>query len=143
MRLSISSLVLLAIALNTDAAPPTPLDQHHPIIGTWIYTMADGSCSETYHMHQNGTSFVTSGEEVSESNFEISDTPSENGFYKWVDVIAKDNGKNDCTGSIMQIGHESTSYIFFHPSGELMVVCQDESLNACFGPLKKVPESGT
>jgi hypothetical protein len=138
---ALATLTVLSAAAH--AAPPSPLPPDHPIVGTWRFTVPDSKCVETYNIWPNGTTLVTSNEEVAESNYEISLKPSAKGFYKWVDVTTKDNGKKDCAGQITQAGQTVTNYILLHPGGDIIVVCQDESLNACFGPLVRVPGQGT
>nr|WP_294840093.1 hypothetical protein [uncultured Methylotenera sp.] len=138
MKIYVLFLSLLFVTLNSFAAPPASLPDGHPLVGTWTFALPNSDCSETYNLHGDGTGFVTSGEEVGESIFEISENPSEKGFYKWVDIISKDNGKRDCMGGVMEIGHEAVSYVLLHPTREMILVCQDESLKACFGPLKRV-----
>jgi hypothetical protein len=136
---NILCLLLSLIAVSAaQAVPPVPLEPGHPVVGTWKFTLPSGTCSEMYYIHQDGTTLVTSGEEVVETIYEISSIPSARGFYKWVDKIVKDNGKKDCSGQTMQLGHEATNFIRVHPSGEMLVVCQKESLEACFGPLTRV-----
>jgi len=110
----------------------------HPILGTWSFSLPGASCSETYRFRPDGTTFVTSGQEVSESVYTISPKPSAKGFYKWSDTITKDNGKPDCGGAITTVGGAATNFVRFHPSGEAMIVCREESLDACFGPLQRV-----
>jgi hypothetical protein len=110
----------------------------HPILGTWTFALPDGSCSETYRFRTDGTTFVTSGEEVAESDYVIAPAASKNGFYKWTDTIVKDNGKKDCSGEITTPGRAVTNFVQFDRSGELLIVCRDESTSACFGPLRRV-----
>ncbi|MBI1397226.1 MAG: hypothetical protein GC151_14735 [Betaproteobacteria bacterium] len=112
----------------------------HPILGTWAYTFAlpDGTCTEVYRFRQDGTTLVTSAGEVAETRYEISTQPDENGFYRLVDTIVKDNGQKDCSGLVMQVGHTATRYLQFDPSGEEFVICEQASLDACFGPLLRV-----
>jgi hypothetical protein len=130
---------LLALAWPGFAAAQASAQfANHPIVGTWRFTLPDGSCAETYRFRADGTSLVTSAEEVAESEFEITRQPSGNGFYTWVDTIVKDNGKKDCAGQITDVGRKTTSYIRFDPSGQRFVVCRAESLEACFGPLRRV-----
>ena len=135
--------LLLAVAVGTVAslagaeAPHRP-KTNHPILGTWIFAVPDTDCEETYYVRQDGTTLVTSGREVAESVYEIDDEPSEKGFYKNTDRIVKDNGKPDCVGNITKVGDEVTNYIRFHPSFNLMIICKDESLDACFGPLYRL-----
>jgi len=110
----------------------------HPLIGTWKITVPDGSCYEIYRFRANGTSFVTSAEEVGESEFVISDQPSPNGFYKWVDKIVNDNGKRDCSGEIMQVGDVATRYLRLNPAGTVFVMCEAEDLKTCIGPFVRI-----
>lgn len=135
--------VLLAVAVAivanlVGAEPPRKPKTNHPILGTWIFAVPETDCEETYYVRQDGTTLVTSGQEVAESVYEIADEPSAKGFYRNTDRIVKDNGKPDCTGSITKVGTEVTNYIRFHPSFDMMVVCKDESLEACFGPLYRL-----
>ena len=81
---------------------------------------------------------MTSGEEVAESEFRIAAKPSRNGFYEWVDTIVKDNGKKDCSGQITDVGRKTTNYVRFDPAAQRFVVCRAESLDACFGPLRRI-----
>jgi hypothetical protein len=128
---------LLAASLMagaTQAAPP-----EHPLLGVWELTLPDGGCTETYLFKADGTSLVTSAHEVAETRYEVSADPSAKGFYKLVDTVTRDNGQKDCGGGITAVGSRSTHYLWFHPSGELFVMCRDESLDACFGPLVRLP----
>lgn len=132
--------VLLACApLLPAAAAIAGAADEHPVLGVWQFTLPDGHCSETYHFRADGTLFVTSGEEVAESTFQVSPRPSERGFYKMVDVVTRDNGKKDCGGNVTEPGQKATNYLRLHPSGDMMLMCADESLNACFGPLRRLP----
>jgi hypothetical protein len=110
-----------------------PIAPDHPIVGTWKITLplSDGPCDEIYSIRPDGTALVTSAEEISESVYEISDDPSEKGFYRWVDTITKDNGKKDC------LGHVATNYIVFHSSGDMFLICIEERLESCIGPFAR------
>jgi hypothetical protein len=134
---------LLVIALLALAAPAvaqtTPIVvAAHPIVGTWRFSLPDGSCDETYRFRTDGTSLVTSGDEVAESEYRIAEKPSRAGFYEWVDTIVKDNGKKDCAGQITDIGRKTTNYIRFDGQGQRFIVCRAENLQQCFGPLRRV-----
>jgi len=126
------------LASPSGAEPPHKPKTNHPILGTWVFAVPDTDCEETYYIRQDGTTLVTSGEEVAESVFEIDDEISQKGFYRNVDRIVKDNGKRDCAGNVTKVGTEVTNYIHFHPSGNMMIICRDESLDACFGPLYRL-----
>lgn len=130
----------LALGLYISPASAERIRPDHPLIGTWQVDIPELRCHEVYRIRNNGTTLVTSAEEVSESSFTVSDQPSDKGFYKWVDTITKDNGKPDCGGSVMTVGHTATNYVVFHPSGEQFLLCEDESLATCFGPFIRVHE---
>ena len=127
------SLVLLFPAVH--AAPPAP---SHPVLGIWKLTLPDGSCSEIYRFRGDGTTLVTSAEEISESEFTIHPEPSARGFYKLEDTVVKDNGKQDCLGAITAIGSKSRHFLLFHPSGAMFLMCASESLDACIGPFRRL-----
>lgn len=133
--LSAVVLSLAMLAAPLQAAPPSP---GHPILGIWQLTLPDGSCSEIYRFRGDGTSMVTSADEIAESEFSIPAQPSAKGFYRMDDKVTKDNGKQDCTGSVTKIGSKVTHFVQFHPSGLLFVMCVAESLDACIGPFRRM-----
>lgn len=116
------------------SAMGTPPAENHPILGSWVFHVPDSECVEVYFYRSNGTTLTTSAEEVSESEYTISDEPGPGGFYKYVDTVVKDNGKKDCSGSITKAGEKTTYFIRFFQENEVFVMCKDESLDACFGP---------
>jgi len=128
---------LLCAPACAVAAPPAPAASH-PILGIWKLTLPTLGCSETYRFRGDGTTLVTSAEEVSESEYRIPDKPSAKGFYKLEDRIVKDNGKKDCSGAIMKVGTQAINFVRFHPSGGLFLMCTDESMEACIGPFERV-----
>ncbi|MES2018118.1 MAG: hypothetical protein V4484_16645 [Pseudomonadota bacterium] len=130
--------LMLSLALLAPPAMAAPPPSSHPILGIWRLTLPDNSCSETYRFRGDGTSLVTSNEEVSESEFIIPATPSAKGFYRLDDKVVKDNGKLDCSGAITKIGSKVTHFVYFHPSGLLFVMCSAESLDACIGPFRRM-----
>ncbi|HWJ93922.1 MAG TPA: hypothetical protein VNT33_04315 [Telluria sp.] len=139
MRTLTKLLMFMAVSCGAVAAGPAPGPvASHPILGIWKLNLPDIGCSETYHFRGDGTTLVTSAEEISESEFQIPDKPSAKGYYKLEDRIVKDNGKKDCAGEIMKVGTRATNYIRFHPSGVLFLMCADESMNACIGPFERV-----
>lgn len=137
MFAAVSSAVLalpLLLPAPTHAAPPSD----HPILGIWKLSLPDLSCSETYRFRADGTTLVTSAEEVSESQYRIPDKPSAKGFYRLDDQITRDNGKKDCAGAVMKVGTKATNFIRFHPSGALFLMCADETMETCIGPFQRV-----
>lgn len=126
--------LLISALTGAQAAPPAD----HPILGIWKLSLPDLGCSETYRFRADGTTLVTSAEEVSESEYRIPAKPSAKGFYRLEDRIVKDNGKKDCAGAIMKPGTTATNFIRFHPSGALFLMCADETMNTCIGPFERV-----
>lgn len=127
-------------SINAGAAP---LRADHPVIGTWKIALPGGSCEEIYRVRGDGTSQVTSAEQVGESVYDISDQPSAGGFYKWVDKIVKDNGKKDCSGQIAIVGNSATNFIIFDQTGEKFFMCQEENLKTCIGPFVRMKGNGS
>jgi len=132
----------LAPSLAGAAAPAAAPPASHPLLGIWVLSIPQLGCSETYHFRGDGTTLVKSAGEVSESEFTVADKPSAKGFYKLEDRIVKDNGKQDCSGEVMQIGTRATNYLRFHPSGARFVMCREESMEACIGPFERMPAQG-
>lgn len=130
-----AALLLLSVLSGPSLAAPAA---DHPILGIWRLSLPELGCSETYRFRGDGTTLVTSAEEVSESEFDIPDKPSAKGFYRLDDRITRDNGKKDCSGMIMKVGTRATNFIRFHPSGTLFLMCQDESMESCIGPFERV-----
>jgi len=139
----ITALIAATLCAANIPAIGKPTAPDHPIVGTWRITipLQDGSCDEIYRIRADGTTFVTSADEISESEFEISDAPSQKGFYKLVDTITKDNGKKDCLGEIMQVGQAATNYVLFHESGDMFLMCREERLATCIGPFIRQKDS--
>jgi hypothetical protein len=140
---SATTLVAASIFLATTPSLGNPIAPDHPFVGTWKITLAisGGTCDEIYHIRPDGTLLVTSAEEESESEYEISDGPSEKGVYKWVDKTTKDNGEKDCLGGITPVGDVATNYLVFHPSGNMFILCIEERLDRCVGPFVRQKDS--
>jgi hypothetical protein len=134
MGLVVSAAALLAATVVQAA----PLRHDHPVIGIWQVTLPDGSCSETYRIRADGSTLVFSNEEVAESTFSISDQPDKDGFYTEVDTIVKDNGKLDCLGDVTEVGRAVTSYLLFHPTGDMFLMCVERRTDKCIGPFVRV-----
>lgn len=134
----LTGLILLALAGHAaHAAGPLPR-ANHPLLGIWRLELPQIGCYETYHFRADGTSLVTSADEVSESEYQVMDKPSAQGFYRLEDHIIKDNGKKDCAGEITKPGAKAVNYLRFHPSNSLFLMCADESMKTCIGPFERV-----
>ena len=86
----------------------------------------------------NGVNSTTSGEEVAKSRYEVTPVPSLLGFYKVLEIVTETNGKADCAGDVHEVsGEPVTRFIQLSPKKDQLIVCKEESLKACFGPLKR------
>jgi hypothetical protein len=137
MRLLAVVPALLIGASICPAAPASKIRADHPFLGRWTWDYK--GCTETYDHHADGTTSIVSGEEISRSTYTISDEPEESGFYRQVDTIASSNGKTGCDGRAggTPVGDVSERFIFIRPSGNEMLICRDESVDSCMGPLRR------
>jgi hypothetical protein len=142
-KLSIRAALLAGAAVLALPAAAAPVRGDHPILGIWKFELPDGSCEETYRIRADGTTLITSAQEVAESQFTIDDQPDEEGFYKSQDKIVKDNGKLDCSGNITEVGRSVTSYVLFHGSGNMFLMCRQRDTTACIGPFIRVRGTAT
>jgi hypothetical protein len=133
------SLALQAVLFAAPAAAG-PLRADHPLVGSWTLDLANEteSCQEIYRFRADGTSLVTSAQEVAQSRFDIDDKPSAKGFYKMVDTIEKDNGGEDCGGEVTAPGNATTRYLLFSEDQDQFIMCEDESPQACIGPFERI-----
>jgi hypothetical protein len=136
MKKIVTTLVISAMAVTAVGGPTTK----HPLFGEWTWTRKENNCTEVYYYLPDYTSKVTSGEEIAESRFTISDEPDQKGFYRMTDEVTKDNGRPGCDGAPggTPVGDKSTMFVFIRPSGDEMVICQEASFSACFGPLRRI-----
>lgn len=126
-----------AQAAEPSSHPPAP----HPLTGKWTWTLTEKACRETWHYRANGTRSTSSGEETSQSRYEVPALPSLLGFYRVTQTITESNGKPDCSGDRHEAdGQPVTRFIQLSPRHDRLIVCKEESLKACFGPLKRVAE---
>lgn len=129
--------VVLGLAPLQAAAEPPPAPAH-PIVGSWSWQVFGGPCRESLQYRANGSMRASSGEALTAWTYHISATPGPKGFYKLVETTTETNGKADCSGDVVaddNVAH--TRYIQFSPARDRLIVCRDESLTACFGPLTR------
>lgn len=142
--------VLLCSAAAAQAAGPLPpkpplsaspaAATQHPLAGRWAWTLPGKSCAETlaYSAGTNGTRQGSSGEEVTQSRYDVSAMPSLLGFYRLTETVTQSNAKPDCSGDLHEAtGEPVTRFVQFSPKKDQLIVCKEESLQACFGPLKR------
>ena len=130
-------LVLLAFApaaaLAQDAVDNTPL------VGTWSWTGGENRCTEVFDFRPDGTAYVISGAERTENRYALSSKPGPAGRKRLVMTATKYYAGKDCSGKTEDpTGKPITSYVLFLPGRTQMIVCSDETSEACFGPLFKL-----
>lgn len=138
MKTPITLLIISLFATNAvSGVSDTP---SHRLYGTWAWTYAKNNCTERYHYRADNTTVITSGEEEGESRFTIADRPDAKGFYRMTDTVTKSNGRTGCDGEPggTPVGDSVTIYIIFHPTRDEMLICMEPSLDACFGPLRRI-----
>lgn len=130
----------LAAAQTVTPAANLARPATHPIVGVWSWTLPGKPCEETWQYRVNGTRLGSSGDEVVQGDYEVTPVPGASGFYRLVETVTQANGKRDCPGDLHQAsGERITRFIQFSPKLDQLIVCKAESLQACFGPLKRVP----
>jgi hypothetical protein len=128
-------LAFVSCGVLAQEVQQTPLPPGHPLLGTWRMDMPNG-CFEEYTLRADGTKSSISAEERNEAVFKISERPSPLGFYRWEDKIVKGNGKPDCGGDVMTVGHVAVNFVRMHPGGTKFLLCETETLKSCFAEFR-------
>jgi len=124
---------------STSIAASTAAPAAHPLVGTWSWTLGK-TCTETWQYRADGKRLGTSGEEVTQADYQVPAKPTTTGFYPVTETVTNSNGKRDCSGDLHADGDESViRFIQFSPKQDQLIVCKAASLEACFGPLRRVP----
>lgn len=113
----------------------------HPLVGRWAWVLPGKSCGESLAYRADGTRSASSGQEQTQSRYEISAMPSLLGFYRLSETVTQSNDKPDCAGDLHpSTGEPVTRFVQFSPKHDQFIVCKEEELKACYGPLKRMPE---
>ena len=141
MRILLFLTVLLCSFFSAHAAEPLPSARApHPLTGSWSWTLPGKSCTEQLHYRANGTRQGSSGEETTKSSYEVTALPSLMAFYRLSETVTDSNGKRDCSGDLHNAtGEPVIRFIQFSPKKDQLIICREETLKACFGPLKRLP----
>lgn len=131
MKFVVPTLAFLAVISYGHAAALSPT---HPIIGSWHVHVPGTTCSETYVFKPNGTTWVQSADEISESKFEISAAPDADGYYRLTDTIVTNNRKPDCRGELTTIGDTVTVFVLFNNVSDHFLFCPKHVAHHCVGP---------
>lgn len=112
----------------------------HPLIGTWSWTLFNGTCTETLQYRADGVLLSTSGDAVTEWRYAASNAPDTQSFYKLDEISTRHNAKKDCSGDVVdEAGLDTTRFIQLNPDKDRMIICRSASLQACYGPLQRLP----
>lgn len=135
-------MLYLTLSCSVSLQATAPIDEiplSNPLVGVWTWTRDINKCMETYTYKADGTLHVVSGEEISDSQYELSMLPTAAGFYVLTDKIIKDFGGRDCADDeTNSTGDQATNYIYLNPEGNMYYSCKDEGPEKCFGPLIRV-----
>jgi hypothetical protein len=153
LKIILAALLCSAAAAQAAGPTPTPAPKSpsnapasatpHPLAGRWAWTLPGKSCAETlaYGAGTSGTRQGRSGDEVTQSHYDVSAMPSLLGFYRLTETVTESNAKPDCSGDLHEAsGEPVTRFVQFSPKKDQLIVCKEESLQACFGPLKRAPK---
>lgn len=140
-RLSASVSLMAALCITTShAQTANNYLATHPLAGTWSWTLFNSKCTETLQYRTDGVLLGTSGDAVTEWRYIVSSPPDSPGFYKVDEVSTRHNAKKDCSGDTTnEIGLDETKYIQLNPTKNQMIICKTASLQACYGPLRRLP----
>lgn len=137
VRVYVSVWLLAACSLATSHAQTA---NTLPLIGTWRWTLFNGTCTETLQYRADGILLSTSGEAVTEWRYTASSVPDEQGFYKLDETSLRYNTKKDCSGDVVdEAGLDARRFIQLNPAKDRMIICQSASWQACYGPLQRLP----
>jgi hypothetical protein len=114
-------------------------DANHLLLGSWTWTRDENQCTEIYEYRADGTNHIVSGEERTDNRYKLSAAKTEDGFYTLTSTVVKDHGGKDCADADNDdTGATFTVYVTFTPEGDQHLVCFEENLKRCFGPLRRL-----
>lgn len=129
---------LFGAGVSHAADAPTAAPGLHPLAGTWSWTAFGGKCVETFQYRTIGTMLSTSGEAVSDWNYTVTPNANDKGFYEVVETSMRNNAKKDCSGdTVSATGLVNIRFVQFSPARDMILMCREPSLAACFGPLRR------
>lgn len=131
---TVTSPLLLSVLVWSGIASAQATDKPS-LTGTWQYLPRGATCAEQYYFRSDGTVMVTSGKEVTESTYILSEKQMGAGFYPFEMQVMQTNGKADCQGNQTPVGQRTNTYLRFQSQGERLILCRDTNLGACMGPL--------
>jgi len=131
--------LFFAIALLPTAALAQEASDNAPLYGTWSWTRAETHCTEIYDFRPDGNAYLISGSERTEARYALSSKAGPAGRQRLVITATKYHGGKDCADrSEDMTGKPASSYLLFLPGRKQVIMCNDETSDACFGPLFKL-----
>ena len=110
----------------------------HPVVGSWSWTLFNGSCAEALQYRADGVLLSTSGDAVTVWRYSASPAADAQGFYKLLETSTRFNSKKDCYGDVVdEQGQELARFIQLNPAKDRLLICKTASLAECYGPLKR------
>lgn len=135
--------IFISLAVTLFCCSFSAYAQIHPIVGKWQWTRDVNKCTEVYDYRPDGSLHVVSGEEVTESIYDISPQSDSNGFYTLNVKTVKTNKGRDCSDGGGGDDQSYTNYIIFHRTQPFHLACYKPSLDQCFGPLRRIDTSAS
>jgi len=134
MKLFLAALALFPIGVFAQDAP-----DNAPLYGTWSWTGGENRCTEIFDFRPDGVAYVISGAERTENTYSLSPKPGPAGRKRLVMTATRYYAGKDCGGNTQDpTGKPTTSYVLFLPGRTQLIMCNDETSDACFGPLFKL-----
>jgi hypothetical protein len=133
--LFVATSLAAASSFAVHAQPVSSAD----LVGTWSWTVPSGQCTETHTYRADGTRYVVSGQERSDSTFKTERAPSGT-FMKLTITTTKDYGGKDCGESDEDdTGKTSSVYFVLSPDRQKVLFCFEPSFKDCYGPFQRKP----
>jgi len=130
--------LIVAVCAISTAQAQTIASQS--LRGKWTWTRPANGCVETHEYRADGSRFVKSGEERTESRYSVSG-PTPKGYMKLSVTTVKDFGGKDCGGdSADDSGSTWSVYFRADQAGTSVLFCYEESLKDCYGPFRRIVE---
>lgn len=127
-------------ASQAQTATTNATSTTNPIVGTWSWTLFSGTCTETLQYRADGVLLSTSADAVTEWRYTASNMPDAQGFYKVDEISTRHNAKKDCSGdAVDEMGLDTVKFIQLNPTRDRLIICKTPSLQACYGPLQRLP----
>lgn len=124
-----NALILMA-ALSTLPMPIAHATEENPVLGDWNWNPTGAVCPEIHSYRADGTKTGTSGGEVLEKTYTISNVKGS--MYLLEEMVTAGNGGKDCQDGTTPVGASSKIYIMPLNGGGFFT-CASLDTMSCFG----------